>query len=209
MRRLYAGALRWRLGVRAYAVILAALPVLTVIIAAAGGSLRSPAGGVLRDVALYLFITLVFGTLLGNLWEEIAWAGFAQTRLTERHGVLRGALLTAVPFALIHLPLAYEEHGLHGTSLGDAAVTWAVLILSAPFFRYLLGVTLAATGGSVLAVALLHASFNASGALASVHGWWPAYVAMLAAAVLAGTAATGLRPGSTTAGTRQPDRSAR
>jgi membrane protein implicated in regulation of membrane protease activity len=55
-----------------------------------------------------------------------------------------------------------------------------VLILSAPVLRYLLGMTLLGTGGSVLAVAILHASFNASGGLASVHGWWPSYVAMLA-----------------------------
>ena len=179
VRRLYAGALRWRLGVRTYTWVILALPVLTLVIAAVGGSLRMPTGGVLREVLFFLFVTLLFGALLGNLWEETAWAGFAQTRLAERHGVLRGALLTAIPFALIHLPLAYEEHGLRGTSTRDAMVTWTVLIVSAPFMRYLLGMTLALTGGSVLAVALVHASFNASGALASVHGWWPPSVAMV------------------------------
>jgi CAAX protease family protein len=109
--------------------------------------------------------------VLGNVWEETAWAGFAQSRLMDRHGLIRGSLLTAIPFALIHLPLAFEEHGLRGTTGRDLAISWTVLILAAPFMRYLLGMTLVGTGGSVLAVAILHASFNASGALSAVHGW--------------------------------------
>jgi uncharacterized protein len=179
IRRLYAGALRWRIGAGRFAYVLLALPVLTVLVAATGGSLRAPDGGWLSEVAGYLFLTLIFGAVLGNVWEETAWAGFAQTRLMERHGLLRGSLLTAIPFALIHLPLAFEEHGLHGTSGRDLAISWAVLIGTAPFARYLFGMTLIGTGGSVLAVAILHASFNASGNLAAVHGWWPAPVALV------------------------------
>lgn len=34
------------------------------------------------------------------------------------------------------------------------------------------------TGGSVLAVALLHASFNGSSQLTAVHGVWPPLVAL-------------------------------
>jgi uncharacterized protein len=127
----------------------------------------------------HLHLTLVFGAVFGNVWEETAWAGFAQSRLMDRHGLVRGSLLTAIPFALIHLPLAFEEHGLRGTTGRDLAITWTVLILAAPVMRYLLGMTLLGTGGSVLAVAILHASFNASGALGAVHGWWPSYAAML------------------------------
>ena len=179
VRRLYAGALRWRMGVWWFVTALLALPALTLAVAAVSGSLRTPSSGWLNEALLYLFTTLVFGALLGNVWEETAWAGFAQSRLIDRHGLLVGSLLTAIPFALIHLPLAWEEHGLHGTSTRDLAITWTVLILGAPFLRYLLGMTLVGTGGSVLAVAILHASFNASGALRAVHGWWPSYVAML------------------------------
>jgi membrane protease YdiL (CAAX protease family) len=179
VRRLFSGLVKWRIGARWYALAVLALPALTLTVAAAAGSLRMPAGGVLREILLYLFITLVFGALLGNLWEEAAWAGFAQSRLMDRNGLLRGSLLTAVPYALIHLPLAFEERGLAGTSARDVAITWTVLILSAPFARYLYGATLLGTGGSVLAVAMIHASFNASGELASVHGWWPSYVALV------------------------------
>ena len=179
VRRLYAGAVRWRVGTGRFAYVLLALPLLTLAVAAAGGSLRAPDGGWLREVGGYLFLTLVFGALLGNVWEETAWAGFAQSRLIARHGLLRGSLLTAVPFALIHLPLAFEENGLRGTGGGDLALTWTLLILMAPFARYLYGMTLVDTGGSVLAVGVLHASFNATGQLAAVHGWWPSTVALV------------------------------
>jgi membrane protease YdiL (CAAX protease family) len=179
VRQMFSGVLRWRIGGRWWAVAVLALPVLTLAVAAAGGALRWPAGGVLREALMYLFLTLIFGALLGNLWEETAWTGFAQRRLMDRHGLLRGSLLTAVPYALIHLPLAWEEHGLHGTSGRDVAITWTVLILSAPVARYLYGLTLLGTGGSVLAVAVTHASFNASGALAAVDSWWPSTVALL------------------------------
>jgi membrane protease YdiL (CAAX protease family) len=186
VRRLYAGAVRWRFGAGRFAYVLLALPVATLLVAAAAGSLRAPDRGWVWEIGMYLFLTLVFGALLGNVWEETAWAGFAQTRLIERHGLFRGSLLTAVPYALIHLPLAWQDHGLHGTSGRDLLITWTVLIVTAPFARYLYGMTLVDTGGSVLAVAVLHASFNASGELGAVHGWWPAPVALVLLTVATG-----------------------
>ena len=104
IRRLYAGVTRWRLGVGRYAVLLAAMPALTLLVAAVTGTLHQPAGGWLKLVLTYLFMTLIFGALVGNLWEETAWSGFVQSRLMARRGVLAGSLLTAVPFLLIHLP---------------------------------------------------------------------------------------------------------
>ena len=41
----------------------------------------------------------------------------------------------------------------------------------APFFRYVIGETLEATGGSLLAAGILHASFNATGSLGFPGGW--------------------------------------
>ncbi|GAA0801594.1 hypothetical protein Sya03_06940 [Spirilliplanes yamanashiensis] len=192
VRRLYAGAVRWRIGAGRFAVLLLALPALTLLAAAAFDSVRAPAGGWAAEIGGYLFLTLVYGAVLGNVWEETAWAGFAQSRLMARHGWVRGSLLTSIPFALIHLPLAFEEHGLTGTSGRDLAVTWTVLILTAPVARLLYGAVLLGTGGSVLAVAVLHASFNASGQLAAVHGQWPVFVAL--GALLALVAAVARRP---------------
>jgi Type II CAAX prenyl endopeptidase Rce1-like len=53
-----------------------------------------------------------------NIWEETAWAGVVQTRLERRHSLLTAALLTAVPFAFTHWPLAF----LGEVTVGSAAV---------------------------------------------------------------------------------------
>jgi membrane protease YdiL (CAAX protease family) len=184
IRRLYAGVTRWRIGAGRYAVLLAAMPILTLLVAAATGTLHHPAGGWVKLVLTYLFMTLIFGALLGNLWEETAWSGFVQTRLMARRGLLIGSLITAVPFVLIHFPLVFAANGWHGTSWNDAALDLGLLVLAAPFLRYLFGTLLVDTGGSVLAVAVLHASFNASGSTAAVDGGWQYIPAMIVLTLL-------------------------
>ena len=185
VRRLLAGALRWRFGLRHYAVALLGLPALALLFGAVTGTLRAPTGGYLREVLSYLFLTVIFGAVLGNVWEETAWAGFAQARLTARHGLLRGSLLTAIPFALIHLPLAFEADGLGGTSARDLTISWVTLFAAAPFLRYLLGATLIDTAGSLLAVGILHASFNATQQLTVLdEQWWQPYLALPVLTVL-------------------------
>jgi hypothetical protein len=87
--------------------------------------------------------------------------------------------LTAIPFGLIHLPLAFEGGGWAGTTWDEAFVNWAFVLGAVPFLRYVAGVLLVDTGGSVLVVAVLHASFNASGALSVVPDGWQ-YVPALA-----------------------------
>ena len=87
-----------------------------------------------------------------NLLEEMAWTGFVQTKLMARHGLLRGALLTAVPVFAIHLPLSYETDGLYRTRWEDALLNWGLLLVALLFFRYLAGVLMLETNGSVLAV---------------------------------------------------------
>jgi membrane protease YdiL (CAAX protease family) len=171
VRRLYAGCLRWRIGVGRYIVFLAAMPALTLGVAAVIGTLHTPAGGWASLLVPYLISVFLVGVLLGNVWEETAWSGFLQGRLMARHGLLIGSLLTAVPFFVIHIPLAFGQNGWKGTTWSEAGLDWALLALAAPFFRYLVGTQLIDTGGSVLAVGLLHASFNASGQMAATKGW--------------------------------------
>jgi uncharacterized protein len=171
VRRLYSGLVRWQIGPRNAFLVVLALPLLTLAVAAATGSMHSPKGGTGHVVLLYLLF-LVFGAVTANLWEETVWGGFVQQRLMARHGLLTGSLLTAVPFFLIHLPLAFEDEGWPGTSWNDALGTWAILLVAAPFFRYLIGMVLVDTGGSLLAAGLLHASFNASGVLPGLAGGW-------------------------------------
>jgi hypothetical protein len=165
--RFLARFLQWRFGVRRWAFILLALPALTGAIAAITGTWQLPAGGWAALVTGYLLQTFLYGALEVNLAEEGAWAGHVQTYLAARHGLLKGAMLTAPLFVIMHLPLQFTP----GWTWGSVAVGVTALAVIAPFFRYLIGETLQATGGSLLAAGLLHASFNASGELGFPGNW--------------------------------------
>jgi CAAX protease family protein len=161
------------MGLQRFAVLVTAIPLLTLLVAAVTGTLTSPPDGWLNLVGSYLFRTFIFGLLLVNLWEETAWGGFMQSRLMARRGLLIGSLLTAIAFFVIHIPNAFAEEGLENTSLEEAAVNLSLLALVAPFFRYLVGTQLIDSGGSILAIGVLHSSFNAAGQLTAVAGDWP------------------------------------
>jgi membrane protease YdiL (CAAX protease family) len=173
IRTLLRRTLFWRFGIGRWSVVLLAMPVLTLAIAAVSGTLVSPERGWATEVGFYLFFTLIFGALVANLWEETAWGGFVQTRLMARHGLLVGSLLTAPLFAAIHLPLQLGEGW---SAFGFGAL---VLFAGAPFYRYLLGMHLVDTGGSILVIAVQHASWNASGSLGAVDGEWQVFGAAI------------------------------
>ena len=94
----------------------------------ATGTLHRPADGWI-SVGLTYLLFLALGAVTGNLWEETVWGGFVQGRLMARHGLLVGSLLTAVPFFLIHLPLAFETNGWRappgGTPSSPGACCWS------------------------------------------------------------------------------------
>ena len=194
VRQLFAGLLRWRLGWR-YLVLVVAMPLLTIGVAAATGTFHTPSAGWVAVGLTYLFF-LALGAVTGNLWEETVWGAFVQGRLMARHGPLVGSMLTAIPVFLIHLPLAFETNGWQGTTWRQALITWGVLLLAAPFQRYLIGTLLIDTGGSTLAAGLMHASINAAGAMAVIPGGWqhvPALI-VLTLAIVAFRSWRGLSP---------------
>jgi len=179
VRRLLAGVLRWRIGWTWALLALLGIPVTTLLLAAATGTLVPPQDG-WGWMAVDLGVgTLLWGALLFNLWEETAWAGFVQRRLMDRHGLLVGSALTALPFAALHLPLL-----LYGRSGVAEVVTGAGgLLLLAFVFRLLAGTVLLSTGGSTLAVGVLHAAFNSAGELDAVQGDWQRDVALIVCTV--------------------------
>jgi membrane protease YdiL (CAAX protease family) len=145
----------------------------------------------LQDVTPGLLVELI--VLLGVAVLVTAAAegraGVVQRRLMDRKGVLAGSLLTAIPFALIHLPQAFAERGFAATPWADVALSWGVLFGFALVARCLLGMAYVATGGSILILGLLHGSMNASQSMDTVD-WWqfiPAVV-VLTAAIAAFTA---------------------
>ena len=156
LRALGRRIVQWRIGIGWWLVLLAGVPAVTLGLAVAFGDTVSRV-----DLAPFLaaqVVGLFVNLLLINMWEETAWAGLVQTRLEQRFGLVRAALLTAVPFALIHLPLHFIGDFTVGSLLGALV---ALLIICA-LVRLMLGAGLRATGGSILAVAVMHTMFNRS-----------------------------------------------
>ncbi|MGE0442092.1 MAG: lysostaphin resistance A-like protein [Gemmatimonadales bacterium] len=156
MAALWRRATQWRFGLGWWALVLAALPLGTVLLALAlGDTFRPPSLTGLADE----FVAIVVALVLIQIIEETAWAGFLQTRLERRHGFYLAALLTAIPFAAIHMPLQVIYQGFDPRGM---ATTFGMLTAFAFVFRAYLGLVLRGAGNSVLAVALAHTMFNRS-----------------------------------------------
>jgi membrane protease YdiL (CAAX protease family) len=145
---------RWRFGVAWWLAVLAGLPVLTVVSTLIlGGSLESidPVGLFWDQLRL-----LLINFILVNLWEETAWAGVMQTRLEQRYNIFVAAVLTAIPFGFIHLPLAF----LSEITIASVLISLVAYILLGLFLRPLVGVVLRGSRDSLLAAGLMHSVFN-------------------------------------------------
>jgi uncharacterized protein len=182
IRRLFRGALQWRIGWRNWALAVAVIPTATVTVALVTGTYTAPPDGWAVVLGSYLLFTFVVGALFLNVFEETAWQGLVQRHLARRHGPLQAALLTAIPFAALHLPLSLVGD----VTVGEAVVAAALIVVMAPAMRYVMGRTDHRTGGSLLAVGITHASFNASGQLEVASGGWQHIVglALIAAVFL-------------------------
>lgn len=146
----------WRIGAGWWALVLLALPALTVALALLLGDRLLPLGldGLFDELGGFLL-----GFLLVNLWEEASWAGFMQTRLEQRHHLYVAAALTAIPFAAIHVPLQV----INGvTAPLQLLAGFALLSVLAIVVRSYFGLVMRGTGGSLLAVGVAHTIFNRS-----------------------------------------------
>ena len=156
VRALLRRAVQWRFGAGWWAAVLLALPVLTLTVGvAAGQGLQT--GDLLATLASGA-LSVVTAVLLVHLWEETVWAGFFQGRLEQRYGFLPAAALTAVPFALIHLPLTLVGD----LAAGPVALGIGGLLVLGVLMRLLVGATVLGAAGSLLAAGTVHATFNAS-----------------------------------------------
>jgi len=157
LREFFSRLVRWRVGVKWYAVALI-VPVLVCLIAAAITfcfALRSQISVLsiekMRELPdRFLFILLFIG-----LGEEPGWRGFALPHLQTKHSPLIASLILAPLWALWHLPLIGNEFPLPIVPAfllsifgGTFAQTWL-------FNR---------TKGSVLLPMLFHATINTVGA---------------------------------------------
>ena len=148
---------RWRVGWRWWLTGVAAVPAVTVCLAVAlGDEVVVPQPMTVLDEVVAAAVAL----LLINVAEETTWAGFLQTRLERAHSLLVAAVLTAVPFALVHIPIRVVAREIE--SPADLLPQFAVLMVLCTIIRVLLGGVMRGAGNSLLVVAATHTSFNRS-----------------------------------------------
>ena len=145
-----------------------------------GASLVGGGEPITSALVVDLIVNVVSSVLIVNLWEEMVWAGFVQRTASKAYGFVRGALLTAALFVAIHLPLAF--YGIDGAA--DLAYNLAIMVASGVGMRLIIGALDVWGRGSILAVALLHASFNASGDLVGTDHDWIRYAVTLSFGLL-------------------------
>jgi len=105
----------------------------------------------LLGVAVFLAFSIVPGSALG---EEIGWRGYALPRLQAGRSALGASLILGVIWALWHLPL-----WLTGAP-GRTPILYAAFVVSVIALSVILTWVYNSTGGSLLMVVLLHATFN-------------------------------------------------
>ena len=158
VRELLSRLVRWRVGLRWYAVVLlgpAAFWVLTALLfAALGGTWDDgPLGITATDWAL-LPVVLLIAALTDGLGEELGWRGFALPQLLARRTPLTASLVLGVVWAAWHLPLLWTP----GAALHEQPPWLLVLDLLAK--AVLFTWVFLHTRGSVLLAVLFHASLN-------------------------------------------------
>lgn len=157
VRALWRRAVALRVGPGWYAAALILVPALTLTIGVliGGTPAERSAGFLLTGLVTHFLLPLLITFVLINWWEEVAWTGFVQARLQDRHGALLAALTVAPLFGLQHSSLVA------GHSLMAGAVMLVLLIALAVPFRFALGWSYNRTG-SLFLVGLLHAAGNAT-----------------------------------------------
>ena len=144
---------RWRVGIRWYAVALL-LPVGIALAATALNVLLGARAPSAADLGGWtgLFSTFAFVLLIpaaGGTWEEPGWRGFALPSLQAGRSALVASLILGAVWALWHLPLVVATGQMGG---------WDIVIILA--WTLVLTWVYNGTGGSVLIVMLFHAMFN-------------------------------------------------
>jgi len=157
LRTLLARVFRWRFGIGWWLVVLFGLPVIALLLGLIfGGSVHTADLG---PVLIKQLGSIVLAVVVINLWEETVWAGFFQSRLEARFNFVVAAVLTTLPFAGVHVPLLLLDDQV---SVLSVLTGIAGLLILGIVVRLLMGLTLRAASDSVLAVGVLHQTFDAS-----------------------------------------------
>ena len=162
---------RWRVGGWWYAAVVAPLVffgVAVTVVAAGGGDWPEAAALASFSGLPQLGVLGVFAlaVVVNGYGEETGWRGFALPWLQRRHRPLVSSLLLAAGWAGWHLPLfflldSYRAFGLVVLPGFLIGLTCGAIVLTAVYNG---------TGGSILLVALWHATYNMTSATAAAKG---------------------------------------
>ena len=113
----------------------------------------APAEGLFDGVGLQTLVVLLV-VLIPAFAEELAWRGFAVPRLLPFMSPLAAALVLAVPWTIMHLPLKLVPGSINE---GSAVIPMVLALFG---YSVILTWIFVGTGGSVLLTGLVHAGLN-------------------------------------------------
>ena len=162
---------RWRVKVRWYLAALspAAFFGVAAVVMAAMGQGWPDLGELGRFSSLpVLWPPLMWIALLvlNSFPEEIGWRGFAVPQLLKTRSLLTTALLVGVLWALWHVPSMFVIQNYRELGLSVLPAFFPGIVAGSIFLAWLYR----SSGGSVLVVAVWHATYNLFAGTAAAHG---------------------------------------
>jgi len=154
LRKLLGRLLIWRVNPLWYLLLVLGPAALVAGVVPLNALLGGPAlslGMPLLGIAVFLAFHIVPGSALG---EEIGWRGHVLPRLQSRMSALSAALIIGPIWALWHLPLWLTGEP------GRTPTLYAGFVVSVIALSVVLTWVYNSTGGSLLFVVLLHATYN-------------------------------------------------
>ena len=155
VRELLSRMVRWRVGLRWYAVVLL-LPVALILVAVYMNVLLGASAPSAAELGQWPRLFLMFPLLLifdGPLGEEPGWRGYALPRLQAGRSALAASLVLGAIWAFWHLPKLMMDSSFRPVPFVLFAFAGAIL------FTWVYN----STNGSVLLTILFHTSVNAIG----------------------------------------------
>jgi len=139
LREFLSRMLRWRVGVRWYAIALLTAPLAMMVVLFA----LSPTSTAFRpsifasDNKALLLLSGIAAGLLAGIFEELGWTGFVIPRLRLRHGVLTTGLFVGILWGMWHLLVFLGSRNSSGT-VPPALYLAALLCSFLPAYRVLM-----------------------------------------------------------------------
>ena len=154
--RLLRRYIQWRTRLVWYLFVLIGIPVIivlgTIVVPGAGESFQPIIGTLLIAYPWAFVLTFFLG---GPLGEEPGWRGFALPRLQKRNGPLWGSLVLGLLWAGWHFPLFFT-----GVWTPPTLANMVMFTLMITALTVIMTWVFNHTGGSLLIMMLMHASFN-------------------------------------------------